>query len=62
MTIHTYIEETDLLDDTRRVFVFHATWYNGVRTSHELCIRANRMRVILVVVAVVFGSFLLLYT
>ena len=59
-TPHTLM--SDPLDDAKRVYVFPTTWFNGVGTSYELCVRRNRMRVCtIVVVAAVFGSFLLLY-
>ena len=57
----SYALMTDLLGHAKRVYVFHTTRHNGVRASYELCVRANGMRVIIVVVAVVVGSFLLLY-
>ena len=50
----------DLLSDANEYF-FHATSYNRVGTSHELCVRVNITRVIIVIVAVVFALFLLLY-
>ena len=40
----TYALTIDLLGDTIKYF-FRATCYDGVRTSHEMCIGADIMRV-----------------